>query len=110
MVTATNYGDVTVLTVKGDLTSDSLQDFIDQRDQVLAANRCRLVVDCHQTDAFDSAGLETLCATRRACEQLQGTLKICSLDEVGRKIFEITRLDRKFELFDDLESAVRSFS
>ena len=109
MVTSTNYGSVTVLTIKGELTGDTLDDFIEQRDQVLGQGRCHLVADCNTTSAFDSAGLELLCATRRACEQLKGTLKLCSLDETGRKILEITRLDRKFEVHDDLDSAVRSF-
>jgi anti-anti-sigma factor len=110
MVTSTNYGVVAVLTIKGELTSDTLDDFVEQRDLVLAQGRCHLVADCNATNAFDSAGLELLCATRRACEQLKGTLKLCSLDETGRKIFEITRLDRKFAIFDDLDSAVRSFT
>ncbi|MFO0973515.1 MAG: STAS domain-containing protein [Phycisphaerae bacterium] len=110
MVTATNYGDVTVLTVKGELTTDTLGDFIEQRDGALAASRCKLVVDCAALEALDSAGLEALCGLRQACEQLAGTVKVCALDAVGRKVFEITRLDRKFELFDDLDSAVRSFA
>lgn len=110
MVTATNYGSVTVLTIKGELTSDTVDDFIEQRDLALAQGRCQLIADCNATNAFDSAGLELLCSTRRACEQIKGTLKLCSLDEAGRKIFEITRLDRKFAIYDDLDSAVRSFN
>lgn len=110
MVTATNYGDVTVLTVKGELTSETLDDFISVRDEALTQSRFWLVADCHGVEAFDSKGLEALSATRHACEQLKGALKVCGLDPVGQKIFEITRLDRKFELFDDLDSAVRSFS
>ncbi|MCK6454903.1 MAG: STAS domain-containing protein [Phycisphaerae bacterium] len=109
MVTMQHFGTVTVLTVRGELTSDTVQDFIDQRDQAMAESRCNLVIDCQAVDGFDSMGLEMLNATRRACEQLHGAVKLCSLDTTGRQILAITRLDRKFEVFDDLESAVRSF-
>lgn len=109
MVTTTHYGDVSVLTIKGELTSETLDDFIEQRDQVIAGSHHRLVVDCQTLDGIDSTGLEALCALRQACEALGGTVRICALDAVGRKILEITRLDRRFELFDDLDSAVRSF-
>jgi anti-sigma B factor antagonist len=110
MVTSTHYGNVTVLTVKGELTSETLDDFIEQREQALGQGRCQLIADCNATSAFDSAGLELLCTTRRTCEQRKGTLKLCSLDEIAKKIFEITRLDRKFEIHEDLDSAVRSFT
>ncbi len=109
MVTVTNYGNVTVLTTKGELTNDTVNDFVEQRDAALAQGRCNLVADCNALTSIDSAGLEALCNTRRACDHIRGALKICSLDETGRKIFEITRLDRKFEIFEDLDSAVRSF-
>ena len=38
-----------------------------------------------------------------------GGVKICGLTETGRKVFEITRLDRRFEVFDSLIDAVGSF-
>lgn len=110
MVTVTNYGNVAVLTVKGELTNDTINDFVEQRDVILAQGRCNLVADFNALTSIDSSGLEALCSARRACEHIQGALKICSVDETGRKIFEITRLDRKFEIFDDLDSAVRSFA
>ncbi len=110
MVTATHYGDVTVLTLKGELTAESVDDFIEHRDQVLAQSRCHLVVDCAAITAFDSSALSALNATRKTCEQLHGAMKVCGLDDIGKKIFEITRLDRLFEMYDDLDSAVRSFA
>jgi anti-sigma B factor antagonist len=110
MVTTTNYGDVTVMSIKGDLCVDTGEDFAEQRDRLLSESRSRLVIDCASLTALDSSGLELLNATRMACEEQNGTLKICSLDEIGRKIFEITRLERQFEIHDDLDSAVRSFS
>lgn len=109
MVTSTNYGEVTVLTVKGELTADTLDELVEQRDQLIATARANLVLDAGAVTAFDSAGLEALVVTGRTCAHLKGTLKIASLDETARKIFEITRLDRKFELYGDLDSAVRSF-
>ncbi len=108
MLTRTDYGEVTVITLKGELTVDTVGEFVEQRDQAVAESRRVLVVDCQAVTAFDSAGLEALEETRRTFEQMRGALKLCALDPIGRKILEITRLNRKFEIYDDLDSAVRS--
>ena len=45
-------------------------------------------------------------------ERLEGTgglLKFSGLGPGCRKIFELTRFDRRFDLFDSLIDAVRSF-
>lgn len=105
----TNYDNVAVLTVREDLAGEMVELLTDRASQCLEDGGSNVVVDCGSVGGFDSAGLEALLAVQSECEDRLGTLKLCSLNETCAKILEITRLARRFEVFEDLESAVRSF-
>lgn len=105
-----NYGNVTVLTVRDDLAGEALPSFVNKVGKEMDAGQRYFVVDCSGVHGIDSAGLESLLDVQDRCEGHVGAVKLCSLDETCRKILEITRLDRRFEVFEDLESAVKSFS
>ncbi len=108
--TLTYYGQIAVLTVKEDLDEDSLETFKRQAETCAKEKHFSLVVDCSHVGGFDSISLETLVDLQDRCEEEYGSVKLCALNETLRKVLEITRLLRRFEVFDDLDSAVRSFS
>ena len=103
------YSQVCVMTVTGDLIADnsaaarkSVEEFIDQRQVV------DFIVDFEKIGFVDSEGLETLLWIKRRCEDLFGKIKLVNLDENCRKIFEITRLEHRFECHTDLPSALKT--
>jgi anti-sigma B factor antagonist len=106
---ATNYENVTVLTIKDELAGETVPAFADQAAKCLADGRHRLVLDCSGLEGLDSLGLEALLDLQNNCEEQLGAVKLCGLDATSAKILEITRLARRFETFDDLDSAVKSF-
>lgn len=108
--TFTNYGNVAVLTVKDDLSADGVEAFSLRVRQALEGGNRLFVVDCTSVHAFDSAGLEALLELQTKCDEELGAVKLCGLDETCSKILEITRLSRRFEFFDELDSAVKSFA
>lgn len=107
--TLTKYDDVTVLTVKDDLAGDALDSFLSVVARCRNEQINRLVIDCAAIGALDSAGLESLAALQDQCEEEFGSVKLCELDETLKKILDITRLARRFEVFEDLDAAVKSF-
>jgi anti-anti-sigma factor len=109
-VTVTSYGIVTVLTPRDDLLGDEVPTFIHRADQCVADEHFHVVVDCTSVCGLDSAGLEALLDLNEKCEAQLGSVKLCCVDANCAKILEITRLARRFEAFDDLESAVKSFT
>ncbi len=108
--TITQYNNVIVLTVKDDLAGEYLDAFNEGATQCLNDGHYYLVIDCSAVSALDSAGLEMLSDLQDKCEDAFGSVKLCSLDETLITILEITRLGRRFECFDDLDAAVRSFA
>ena len=58
----------------------------------------------------DSTALATLVQAMKRCRQLDGDLRLSNLKQPVRMIFELTRLDRAFEIFNLEEEAVGAFS
>jgi len=105
----TNYGGVTVLGVDEDLSGDAVEVFRQRAADCLQERKHNIVVDCSAVGAMDSAALESLLDFQDKCADELGSVKLCGLNPTCKKVLEITRLARRFEAFDDLESAVSSF-
>jgi anti-sigma B factor antagonist len=67
-----------------------------------------VVVDLKQVNFIDSAALATLVQGMKHCRQAQGDLYICNLQQPVRIIFELTRLDKAFKLYDSRDAALAS--
>ena len=70
----------------------------------------RLVIDLEEVGFMDSAALATVVQGMKQCRQAGGDLRVCSLQQPVRTIFELTRLDKAFTLFPNRPSAVKSFN
>lgn len=71
---------------------------------VSSENNPILVVDMTQVDFLDSAGLMALVNGFRLAQSLGRRLIICSLAPSVRMIFELTQLDRVFEIFESRDN------
>ena len=104
-----DYGNVCVITLGGDLTSEASGEVRRQVDARVEQRRIvDFVIDCEKAGFIDSEGLETLLWLKRRSEDLFGQIKLVNLDENCRKILEITRLEPRFESHPDLDSALKT--
>lgn len=60
-----------------------------------------LVVDMSQVESLDSAGLIALVSALKQARQLKKRLCLCSVPPAIRILFELTQLDRAFEIVDE---------
>jgi anti-sigma B factor antagonist len=58
---------------------------------------------------IDSTALATLVKGMKRCRQHGGDLYICGLVKTVRIIFELTRLDKAFRIFETRSEAVNAF-
>jgi anti-sigma B factor antagonist len=82
------------------------------KDKVLSmidGNRTRVLLDFSEVDFIDSSGLGTLVSCLNTMNKVGGALKLCSFQENPKHVFEMTRLDRIFEVFEDRNEAIGSF-
>ena len=103
--------DVTVLTLAGELTLDD-GDLAFGRyvDQMIAAGRRRIVVDLSNVSYIDSAGVGMLVAEFKRVTEQGGAMRLARLTARSHHLLAMLKLKFVFEIYDDIESAVRSFT
>jgi anti-sigma B factor antagonist len=77
--------------------------------QSVDQGRTKLVIDLGKTTFIDSSGCGALVACLRALVKNQGDMKIATPSPQAKALFELTRLHRVFEMFDDIEEATNAF-
>jgi len=102
-------GNIAILKLKGRLDAASAKDVKDKVASFACEKKVNLVIDMGEIDFIDSSGLGVLVASLRSANKAGGDIKISSLQDQVRTIFELTRLHRLFEIFDDSESAAASY-
>ncbi|HIJ66713.1 MAG TPA: STAS domain-containing protein [Planctomycetes bacterium] len=104
-----NYDNVTVIELHGDFVAEFIKPFQDATSSIVAAGTSSIVIDMTNMGFIDSPSLEQLLWLKGSCSQNNLQLKIAGLDENCTKIFEITRLDSRFDTYHEVSQAVRSF-
>ena len=74
--------------------------------KVKMVDQPQLVIDLVNVTFADSAALATLVQGMKQCREQDGDLLLCRLAQPVRIIFELTRLDRAFAIFDSVPAAV----
>lgn len=69
-----------------------------------------VVVNLSGVSFIDSSGLASLVKALKRCRQNKGDLYLSNLQQAVRIIFELTRLDKAFQIFDDEASALEAIT
>ena len=102
------YDGVCVVSISGDFAGEEVSTARKAAAEFLENQQLGdCVVDLERTPFVDSDGLEMLLWLKRRCEGLSGQFKLASVDENVRKILELTRLGRKFEIASDVPMALK---
>jgi anti-anti-sigma factor len=99
-------GDKVVLHVAGRMDAESAAYFEAQCESCIAEGITSLVIDLADLSYVSSMGLRSFVAIAQKLKSKGGELRICRLTGLARQVFEITRLNQVFPLYDSVESAV----
>lgn len=103
------HGAVTVLRPGGPIAGDDAAALLQRICDAAGRSLGRIVIDAGSAAFVDSAGLEALLdAADRMAESGQA-LKLCALNETLREALSLTGIARRFEQYEDVQAAVRSF-
>jgi len=69
-----------------------------------------LVLDFRHVKFLSSAVLGLLIRVSKRVYEQEGQLRLCNIHPGIHEVFKITRLTNVFEIYEDVESAIRSFS
>ena len=96
----THKGQAVVLVLAGEISMDCSATLRNRIRDLLGDNPPVLVVDMTEVEFMDSSGLGTLVEALRWSRKNGGQLKLVGLTENVRSVFEISRLETVFEIYD----------
>lgn len=104
-------GDVTILQLIGRLELEDgdivLRDAVNR---LVAAGSVNLILDMKEVTRLDSAGIGMLVSKYLTARRSGGVIKILHPTERTDHLMDITKLTTVFEIFNDEEAAIKSFS
>ena len=102
-------GEVAVVYLSGAILfgdeSASLRNFV--RDLLGESNQ--IVLDLKEVSYIDSGGLGTLVALYASAKKVGGEIKLSRLGPRANEVLQITKLMTIFDVYDDVDAAVRGF-
>ncbi len=110
-LTQREISDVVVLRISGKLMGGPDAALLnDKLHELSDAGKYKVVVDLSEVDMMNSTGLGLLIGGRTIMQNQGGDLKLASLSDRLRTLLTISKLNTVFEIFDDVEAAVASYS
>jgi anti-anti-sigma factor len=102
-------GGVTLVEVDGQLIVGNRQELKQKVLEHLDAGDRKFVIDFANTGYIDSSGLGVLVSLSKKIREQGGELRLSSLNEDLRTLFELTKLDTLFRITDTKEKALAGF-
>jgi anti-anti-sigma factor len=92
-----------IVQAQGSLNASNAQDFhLSLVEQIKCEQAAGLVVDMSQVESLDSAGLISLVSALKQARETSKRFCLCSVPPTIRIIFELTQLDRVFEMLEEV--------
>ena len=99
-----------VLDLAGRFDTNTVSPVAAWLERITATPHARVLVNLAQTTFVDSTALATLIQALRRSRDAQGDLALCGMHRPVSMIFELTRLDRAFTIFQDEDQAIQAFT
>jgi len=102
-------GDVTVVDVEGQLIVGNRQELKQRVLEELEGGGRKFLVDFTRTGYIDSSGLGVLVSLSKKIREQGGELRLSSLNEDLRTLFELTKLDTLFRISDSRSDGLEGY-
>jgi len=103
-------GAVSILVLRGQLVGTSANSFREAMDTLIESGRLRILLDFTDLSFMDSGGIGELVSGYRTMDRLGGALKILKPGKRIQDTLTLTKLLPIFEVFEDRDVAIGSFS
>ena len=101
--------DVAVIAISGRFDAQSAPSVAEWLEHIAATTPGRVVVNLADASFLDSSALAVLVRVVKRCRMRGGDVRLSGIQPSVRLIFELTRLDRAFDMFASEDEAVGSF-
>jgi len=103
-------GPALVCYLNGDIDINTAPQMKKIFDKLIAGKKEKLVINFKSVNYVDSSGLATLVEVLKGLRSYGGKLLLTNLSTKVKNLFEITKLDKLFDIFTDEEEALKASS
>ena len=100
---------IKIVDIEGEVDVYTSMELKKDLNNLIDAGEKRLIVNLEKVVYMDSSGLGILVAVLKRIRSEKGNMKLIKLTPGIKKIFELTRLTKFFEIFDTEENGMKSF-
>jgi anti-anti-sigma factor len=104
-----NIGEVTVARIEGNLDTQTSTEAQEKLSSLIDDGATKVLIDFEGLAYISSAGLRVLLATAKQLKGAGGDLRISSLNDVAKEVFEISGFIDILKVFDDRAAAIQDF-
>jgi len=97
---------ILVIALRGSVDGQTVAEFADELDRLVTPEIHDVVIECSEVTMISSHGLGALLSMHKRLEQRGGELCLAGTQGVAARIIFMTRLDRVFRRFDDVDAAM----
>ncbi len=102
-------GNVVILSVEGDIEFDDSIQLNETFTNTIKKDGASIVLNLKDCNYIDSSGLGSLVEGLKSTQKANGDLRLCNLNDDFKEILMMTRIIKYFQIFDNVEDAVKSF-
>jgi len=103
-------GNISVCYISGEIDINTAPQVKKVFDKMIKEKKGHILINFKQVSYIDSSGLATLVEMLKNIRGYGGKLKLSDLSSKIRSLFEITKLEKLFDILSDEEEAIKSFS
>lgn len=100
---------IRVCSAEGDIDINTSPQVKKAFDKLIQAKSSKVLINLQKVEYIDSSGLATLVEILKNMKGFGGKLKLCSLSNKVKSLFEITKLEKLFDIADTEEEALSAF-
>ena len=101
--------DITIYSVEGDIDINSSPQIRQGFDKPIAAKVMKMLINLSSVSYIDSSGLATLVELLKKTRAYGGKLRLSNLAPKVKSLFEITKLEKLFDIHDTEAEALTDF-
>ena len=108
-ITVKTTTEVKVLALEGRLDTQTSPDAQQQLTRLIEEGETKILVNLEKVDYISSAGLRVLLVVAKQLKTTDGELRICSLNEVVKEVFDISGFDMILPISASESEALEGF-
>ena len=98
--------DLLIVSVEGRMDTVTAPEFQQRMEELLDQERKGILMDFGRLEYVSSAGLRSILVTAKKAKSLGGQVSCCSLQDMVKKVFDVSGFTGMLPVYDSLEDAL----